>query len=401
MDWQAVDGSFRDPSGFVFTRGGTLYRQVNQVFKASFDAVTASGLYDELAGDGLLVPHQAVPLDLAATGDACAVLEPERLPFISYPYEWSFSQLRDAALLTLQLQDRALRRGFTLRDASAYNVQFRGGRPVFIDTLSFEPRDEGSPWAAYGQFCEHFLVPLELMSRRDIRCGTLLRSYLEGVPLELGSRLLPRASWLSPGVLFHVHLHAKAQGRYAHAAVARENGRRRTMSREALLALVGGLRHCIEGLDWTPAGTEWADYVDDNSYSDAASRSKREIVARALAPRAGGTVWDLGANTGVFSRVARETSAHVVAFDIDPAAVERNYRRVRGGWRHERCSRCSWTSPTRRRRRAGPTASGSRSSSGGRPTPCWRSRWCTTWPSAAISRSSASPRFCHGWDARS
>lgn len=328
MDWQAVDGSFRDPSGFVFTRDGTLYRQVNRSFQAPFDAFVGSGLYDELAADGLLVCHRAAPRNLAATADAWAVLEPERIPFISYPYEWSFGQLRDASLLTLTLQERALARGFVLRDASAYNVQFRQGRPLFIDTLSFEPREEGSPWVAYGQFCEHFLVPLLLMSRRDIRCGMLLRSYLDGVPLDLGSRLLPRKTWLTPSVLFHVHLHAKAQARYADAPPIAA-GRRRAMTREAVLALVGGLRHCIERLEWNPAGTEWADYVDDNSYTDAATRSKREIVAGMLAPLRAQTVWDLGANTGEYSREASALASQVVAFDIDPAAVERNYRRVR------------------------------------------------------------------------
>ncbi len=329
MDWQAVEGSFRDPSGFVYTRDGTLYRQVNQSFKASFDAFLASGLYDELAGERLLVPHRNVPLNLAATGDAWAVLEPERLPFISYPYEWSFGQLRDAALLTLTLQERALRRDFVLRDASAYNVQFRDGHPLLIDTLSFEPREEGSPWVAYRQFCEHFLVPLLLMSSRDIRCGMLLRSCLDGVPLELGSRLLPRKSWLRPSVLFHVHLHAKAQSRYSDTAAVEKESRRRAMTRDAVLALVGGLRRCIESLDWVPAGTEWAEYEHDNSYSDTASRSKREIVSRMLETPGAQMVWDLGANTGEYSRTAREVAPQVVAFDIDPAAVERNYRRVR------------------------------------------------------------------------
>ncbi len=328
MAWQAIDGSFRDPSGFVFTRDGTLYRQVNQSFKAPFDAFMASGLYDDLVGEGLLVPHRQAPIGLAATDEAWRVLEPERIPFISYPYEWSFGQLRDAALLTLSLQERALARDFVLRDASAYNVQFRDGRPLFIDTLSFEPREEGSAWIAYRQFCEHFLAPLLLMSRRDIRCGTLLRSYIDGVPLDLASQLLQWKSWLSPSVLFHVHLHAKAQAHYADGPTV-ANGRRRTMKRDAVLALVGGLRSCIEALEWSPAGTEWADYVDDNSYTDAATQSKRGIVTQLLAPLDARMVWDLGANTGEYSRAARPLASQVVAFDIDPAAVERNYRRVR------------------------------------------------------------------------
>jgi hypothetical protein len=193
MSWRAVEGSFRDPSGFVYTRDGTLYRQVNQGFRRQFEAFLASGLYDELTREGLLVPHEQVGLELAATGEACAVLRPERVAFISYPYEWSFGQLQDAATLTLEIQERALAKGFTLRDSSAYNVQFQGGRPVFIDTLSFAPHEEGRAWDAYKQFCEHFLLPLTLMSTRDVRYSTLLRSYLMGFPSTSAAGFCPAA----------------------------------------------------------------------------------------------------------------------------------------------------------------------------------------------------------------
>ena len=326
--WHAVGGSFRDPSGFVYSRQAVLYRQVNRRFQETFDAFLASGLCDELVGQGLLVGHRQAPLSLAATDEAYAVLEPERIPFVSYPYEWSFGQLRDAALLTLDLQERALARGFVLRDASAYNVQFRDARPVFIDTLSFEPRAPGSAWVAYRQFCEHFLVPLALMSLRDVRCGSLLRASLDGVPLDLGSRLLPRRTWLRTGLLLHVHLHAWAQRRYAGAAAA-SSGRGGGISPAAAGGLVKSLRGIVEGLTWHPAGTEWAEYETDNSYTDIAARSKREAVAAYLGALGSQTAWDLGANTGAYSRVAREAVPHVVAFDIDPAAVERHYRAVR------------------------------------------------------------------------
>jgi len=328
MGWQGINGSFRDPSGFVYARDGILYRQVNQSFREPFEAFLASGLCDELIGDRLLVAHQPAALALAATDEAYAVLQPERIPFVSYPYEWSFGQLRDAALLTLELQERALARGLVLRDASAYNVQFRDGQPVFIDTLSFEPRVPGSAWVGYRQFCEHFLVPLALMSLRDIRCGTMLRSSLEGVPLDLGSRLLPRRTWLRPGLLFHVHLHAWAQGRYANASV-KASAKGRAVSSSAALGLVKSLRATVASLRWTPAGTEWAEYAREHSYSEGAARSKREIIAEFLRPTGARTAWDLGANTGEYSRVARESIPMVVAFDIDPAAVERNYQQVR------------------------------------------------------------------------
>ena len=328
MSWQAVEGSFRDPSGFVYTRDTTLYRQVNTVFGKQFEAFIISGLYDELAREQLLVPHVQVGIELSATDDAYAVLRPDRLPFISYPYEWSFGQLQDAALLTLEIQERALRKGFTLRDSSAYNVQFQGGRPVFIDTLSFEPLEEGKPWAAYKQFCEHFLLPLTLMSTRDIRCGTMLRTYVDGIPLDFGSRLLSGRSWASLSSVLHIHLHAWAQGRYAGTTVS-SAAKGKAMSRGSLERLVQNLKSAVRSLSWKPSGTEWADYTCDNNYSEEAARSKRSLVVDHLTGARARTVWDLGANTGEYSRAAREVASQVISFDVDPAAVERNYRRVR------------------------------------------------------------------------
>jgi ribosomal protein L11 methylase PrmA len=328
VDWQAVEGSFRDPSGFVYTRDGILYRQINRSFREPFEAFLASGLYEELARDGLIVSHQNVGLEHSATEEAHAVIRPERVDFISYPYEWSFGQLQDAARLTLDIQQRALSKGFTLRDSSAYNIQFHRGRPVLIDTLSLEPWEEGRAWGAYKQFCEQFLLPLMLMSQRDIRGGTLLRNYLDGIPLDLGSRLLPRRSWGSPRSLIHIHLHAWAQGRYAASAVT-SAAKGRTMNRKALLTLVESLDAAVRGLSWRAAGTEWADYTADNNYSVTAGQAKRNMVVDHVRTARARTVWDLGANTGEYSRAAHEVAPLVISFDLDPAAVERNYRRVK------------------------------------------------------------------------
>jgi len=325
---ERVRGSFRDPSGFVFTSDGTLYRQVNRSFADEYDACVSSGLYEDLIARGLLVAHRDVGIGFAAGPDAHTVIEPTPVPFISYPYEWSFGQLRDAALLTLDVQQRALDRGFVLRDASAYNVQHVDGRPLFIDTLSFGRYKDGDPWAAYKQFCEHFLVPLALMSARDVRFGRLQREWLDGIPLDLGSALLPRSSWLRPGMLLHVHLHARAMRRYESASVAEVTGGRR-IGKQAMLRLVASLRDAVRGLDWQPAGTAWARYASDHDYSDQAMEAKRRLVREYVAAVAPRTVWDLGGNTGTFSRIAREAAHLVVCFDADPAAVELNYREVR------------------------------------------------------------------------
>ena len=323
-----LGASFRDPSGFVFTSNGRPYRQVNRVFAEQFEACTSSGLYEGLATDGLLVAHTHEDLSLAQTPEAHAVLAPAIVPFISYPYEWSFGELKDAALLTLDVQLRALERGFVLRDASAYNVQFVDGRPIFIDTLSFERYEDGQPWVAYRQFCQHFLLPLTLMAKRDVRCGLMLREHLDGIPLELGAALLPRSSWLDLATVLHLQLHARSQRKHQETDVAATIGARK-MPKRALVSLIDSLRSAIVRLDWRPAGTQWADYVDETNYSDAATTETHDLVRRFVRESNATSVWDVGANTGVYSRIAREHAEHVVSFDVDPAAVERNYRAVR------------------------------------------------------------------------
>ncbi len=320
--------SFRDPSGFLFTREGVLYRQVNQSYAEDYRLLIESGLYAALVKAGLMVRHEEVTQPPADPTQAMCVLQPERLPFISYPYEWCFGQLKDAALATLTIQKKALEKGLSLKDASAYNIQFRNARPLLIDTLSFERYVEGQPWTAYRQFCQHFLAPLALMAYTDVRLGQLLRLYIDGVPLDLASRLLPWHTRFNFGLMTHLHLHASAQRRYADRQVQRQSVARR-VSKTALLGLVESLENTVRQLQWKAGGTEWGDYYDATNYSQAAFEDKRQTIAtwiEAIAPQ---TCWDLGGNTGVFSRLASERNAFTVSFDIDPTAVEQNYRRCR------------------------------------------------------------------------
>jgi ribosomal protein L11 methylase PrmA len=289
----------------------------------------ASGLYQALVDRDLIVPHVEAALALARTPDAYKILRPERVPFVSYPYEWSFGQLKGAAVATLTIQELALEHGMSLRDASAYNVQFRRGKPVLIDTLSFEGLREGSPWSAYRQFCQHFLAPLALTSYRDIRLAQLSRIHIDGVPLDLASRLLPFRARLRPSLLMHLFLHARSQRRHATTTDARKasGGRRFTLS--AFQGLIQSLKGAIEKLRWEPAPTVWSTYyAEAESYSPQALEQKKELVGRLLGEAAPKRVWDLGANTGMFSRIAAAKGADVVSFDLDPGAVELNYRDV-------------------------------------------------------------------------
>jgi hypothetical protein len=322
----AVDGSFRDPSGFLFWKDGTLYRQINTGYREHYDLLTASGLAAELQAQGMLVGHEECSLDLAPGAGAYRVIRPVPVPFISYPYEWCFSQLKDAALLTLAIQEKAMARGMSLKDASAYNVQFFHGRPMLIDTLSFEKYPEGRPWVAYRQFCQHFLAPLALMACRDVRLNQLSRLHLDGVPLDLASALLPGRTRFRFSLLAHIHLHARSQKHFADKPVA---GRHRPMSRFSLLALVNSLASAVGKLRWQPRATEWADYYGQTNYSGPALACKEKLlgdILRVLQPR---LVWDIGANTGVFSRLASRAGIPTIALDSDPAAVEKNYRQCR------------------------------------------------------------------------
>jgi hypothetical protein len=327
---EAVPGSFRDPRGYVFRREGVLYRQLEPEGAADYDHFETSGLLTALHGDGSLIAHEEEP-SLAAERGAARVLRPERVPFVSYPYEWSFGQLRDAALLTLRLQERAMDHGMSLRDASAYNVQFHRGRPVLIDTLSFERLPEGRPWVAYRQFCQHFLAPLALMSYRDVRLGSLLRAHLDGVPLDLAAGLMPRRAHARPPLQLHLFLHARSQRRHA-ADGAPSDGRtgRGTFGLQAFRGLLDSLRAGIEGLGTPDQVGAWADYeAEATHYAEVARVRKEELVTSWIERTRPASVWDLGANVGRFSRIASTRGIDTVAFDLDAAAVDRNYAAAR------------------------------------------------------------------------
>jgi ribosomal protein L11 methylase PrmA len=308
----------------LFVQDGTLYRQVNQSYRQHYDLLQNSGLYKELVSCGLLIPHEEVSL-ASPSQTAYKTLKPEVIPFVSYPYEWSFSQLQDAALATLQVQKLALVFGVSLKDASAYNMQFKAGKPVLIDTLSFERYAEGAPWVAYRQFCQHFLGPLALMSRVDVRLGQLFRVHIDGVPVDMANRLLSWQKYFSFGLLIHLHAHALAQRRFSAKPCATDL---RQVSRSGLFGLIDSLETTVRKLRWQPPQTEWAKYYSNTNYEAAAFQEKAQIVAKWLdkmvpAPRC---VWDFGANTGHFSRLANQRGSFTVSMDGDPGCVEMNYK---------------------------------------------------------------------------
>lgn len=318
---EPVAASFRDPSGFVFQEDGVFYRRIALSYQSEYRRLMDSGLYEKLVSANLLLPHEEVASDR---------IRPEQLSFVSYPYEWSFTAWKEAAHVTLQIQTIAMEYGMSLKDASAFNIQFVRGKPVLIDTLSFETYREGEPWIGYRQFCEHFLAPLALMAYRDIRLGELMRLHLDGIPLELTANLLPWRTRLRLPLLAHIYVQANFQKRGGTTSPTGTASSAQTLSRMGMLAVIENLQSAVGSCQWEPSGTVWGDYYSDTNYTASAMTAKEELVATFLETMSPlQNLWDFGANDARFSRLSSERGIPTIAFDMDPAAVEKAYRDVR------------------------------------------------------------------------
>jgi ribosomal protein L11 methylase PrmA len=327
--------SFRDPGGQVFEHRGEIYRTVSADRKPELDAVVSTGLFSEFEKRGWLVRTSEVDRHVlgSAGEDAAAVLRHERVPFISYPWEWTFSALRDAALFHLDVQLSALALGVALRDASALNVQFVGTRPVFIDALSFRPYREGEYWTGHRQFCEQFLAPLVLGSVLSVPHNAWFRGSPEGIPTADVARLLPFWRRLSPTFLTHLVLPSRLQ---RNALPARELAAarvaRRGLPRMAYEGLLRQLRTRIAAFR-PPGGVEatvWSDYETGHGYDAAERERKRAAVVAFVEAARPASLWDIGCNTGEYAEVALGNGAtRVLGLDSDHGALERAWSRAK------------------------------------------------------------------------
>ena len=334
-----VSGSYRDYDSRVFTgAGGEILRALSPTALADYEALAASEFFTAAQQRGTVVATELAagiepPADAVPPAGLAAVLRHERIPFLSWPYEWPFSMLKDAALLTLRTMEGALDEGLILKDGTPYNVQWRGASPVFIDIGSFERLGEGEPWFGYRQFCMQCLYPLMLQAYRDVPYRPLLRGQMEGIsPVEMAN-LLSLRDRLRRGVLTNVTLHARLERRHAQrsAADARQEIKRAGFKPELIKANVGRLARLIEKLDWRPRASEWSGYRETSTYEDDELHAKEAFVEAALdgaAPKPE-LVFDLGANDGRFSRIAARDGAYVVAVDGDEPVIERLYRDLR------------------------------------------------------------------------
>lgn len=326
-------GSFRDPDGFIVRQSGRIFRVVLPSAVERWRQFAASGLAAELQSAGMLIPTHEVGVHALASEsqlpDGAIVLEHERIPFVSYPYEWSFDMLRDAALLQLDIVERSLKHGWILKDASAYNVQFRGVKPLFIDVLSFAPLREGEPWAGYNQFCRMMLYPLMLEAYKRVFFQPWLRSELEGIDPVVFGHMFHGRERFRPGVLSHVVAQAYLQRKFAGADYSvRRQIKSAGMTPEMISRNVRKLKKLLLDLHLPKESTTWSDYSRTH-YADKALARKEAFVSESIAGRHFELVWDLGCNDGRFSRIIGDAADTVIAMDSDAGSVNRLYRELR------------------------------------------------------------------------
>jgi SAM-dependent methyltransferase len=323
-------GSYRDRNGTVFYRGGRVYRTLSERALANWQRLYEQPFFERHRMSGAIVDTRTAVVD--GLPRAAAILEHARIPFVSYPYEWTFGMLKDAALLQLELLRDALAADMILKDSTPYNIQWNGTRPVFIDIPSFEPLQKGQPWVGYRQFCELFLYPLMLKAYKGIDYRPWLRGRIDGIPADEMHRLMSSRDLMRPGVLLHVAAQSALQRRYSGGRDGNVRGALADagFDKRIIEANVAKLSSLVARLAPKAGKSEWSEYDRTHSYDSAEFERKAEFVRRAAATRRWQLVWDLGCNTGTFSRMVAEHADHVVAMDGDWRAIESLYQREKG-----------------------------------------------------------------------
>ncbi len=312
--------SYRDPAGFVFEQAGNIYRQVNQVYAAEYEQLVKSGLYERLVLEKKLLPHQEINENLTGGADWYKTISPQQLDFISYPYEWCFSQWKEAALLTLDIAQLCMQYGMMLKDATPFNIQFVNGAPVFIDSLSFEQYDESTPWVAYRQFIECFAVPLLLAKYHSAELLKLFQLYPDGIPMALTRRLLPWKSRFNSHVFLHIQLPQYFSNSKKAAGPAKP-----AFSKQKLLHIINSLRSFIGGLSCATASGGWDNYYAATILSADYASAKMNIITAWLKELPAQPLLDIGTNTGVFAIAAAQSGKWTIAVDADSTCIDQLY----------------------------------------------------------------------------
>ena len=315
------EASFRDPSGYLFYDQAVLRRSIQPIYFPQYAALKERGFFDSLIQKKLLIPHTETSIS-----DEEIIITPEKIPFVTNPYEWSFEQYKQAALLTLKIQNYALSKGFILKDASAYNVTFHMGKPTFIDTLSFDFYREDTPWRAYKQFITHFLGPLVLAKYHGAEMLKMMQTHIDGLPIQLISSLLPSKTRLNSILYPNIHLLAKMERKYSDDY--KNEAKSGNLSKKAHENILTSLYDYISKLKQNNR-SEWGDYYSKTNYNSKAFLNKKKLVKDWVLQLKTNSLIDIGGNDGTFARTVIKDVANILVKDIDSNAIDLCYNKVR------------------------------------------------------------------------
>ena len=320
-DYKQHPASYRDPAGFIFEQDGKFYRQVNQLYAANYELFNKSGLYNLLVKEKKILPHIELATNFTGHAQWYKTLLPQQLSFISYPYEWCFSQWKDAALLTLDLAKASMNHGMILKDATPFNIQFVDGAPMFIDSLSFQQYDASKPWVAYRQFIQCFIAPLLLARYRHAEMLKLFQLYPDGIPLTIVSKLLPLKTLFNANVFLHIHLPNMIS-----AGKSGKLSKLTAFTKEKLSNIINNLYSFVNSLVLPPSVTSWNNYYEETILSKEYAAAKMVIIEKWLKEIPAETVLDIGANTGLFAMAAAASGKFTLAVDADTACIDNLYK---------------------------------------------------------------------------
>jgi 2-polyprenyl-3-methyl-5-hydroxy-6-metoxy-1,4-benzoquinol methylase len=312
--------SFRDPESSLSYDSSYYYRRISLNYEKHYNHFIESGLKDKLLLEGFILPFDEIIDDFPENGVSSRVLRTDILPFVSYSYEWSFSQFKEAALLTLKINQLSLEHGMILKDASMFNVQFVGCKPVFIDLASFEMYEQDTPWNAYYQFCKHFYGPLFLAAKKNIILPKLLQYFVDGIPLKEIVSLCSWYDFLNSGAFLHLYLHAKGEGKIV------KSGKHNKVAKKQLSNIITHLESAITSLTIKQKQTVWDDYNQNNNYEIKSQHHKVKIINGFLDQIDGEKALDIGANDGLYSQLLADKGMYTLVVDIDELAVDRAFK---------------------------------------------------------------------------
>lgn len=321
MDSKQHPASYRDPAGFIFEFENKFYRQVNQLYAAQYEFFKTSGLYDLLLKEKKILAHTEIDKNFTDTATWYKTLLPEQLGFISYPYEWCFGQWKDAALLTLNILKISIEHQMILKDATPFNIQFTGNKPVFIDTLSFEKYDASKPWVAYRQFIECFIAPLLLAKYTAPDFLKIFQLYPDGIPLAALTKLLPFKSRFNLNVLLHIFLPTAISTQKKSTV-----NKNILFTKKQLLNIIHNLELFVRSIKLTPHTTSWNNYYQETVLSNAYVAEKKSIIKEWMQQLPIETVLDLGTNTGLFAEMTAAEGKFTIAVDGDIACIDKLYK---------------------------------------------------------------------------